>query len=271
MTTLERICRERRERGEAALVPFFTAGFPDEKTSLELLAACARRGCQVVEVGVPFSDPVADGPVIQQASQMALDAGMTLRRALDLVRELSQEPVQPVMMTYLNPVLRLGLTEFAKRAAAAGCAGVIVPDLSSEEAAPFREALQGEGVALVDLVAPTTNDQRLARIAGPAAGFLYLVAVAGVTGTRSADAGELATFTDRVRRHTDLPLYVGFGIDGAAKAREAATMADGVIVGSALIRRLLDSPDLANGCAAALALVDELLAALNDTSRRMSS
>ena len=264
MTTLERICRERRRRGETALVPFLTAGFPDEKTSLELLAACARRGCPVVEVGVPFSDPVADGPVIQQASQAALDAGMTLRRALDLVRELSQEPTQPVMMTYLNPVLRLGLTAFAGQAAAAGCAGVIVPDLGSEETAPLREALHGEGVALVDLVAPTTDNERLARIAGPAAGFLYLVAVAGVTGTRSAEAGELAAFTDRVRRHTDLPLYVGFGIDGATKAREAAATADGVIVGSALIRRLIDSP------AAALSLVDELLVVLDDPSRRMS-
>ncbi len=267
MTALERACRDRRERGEKALVPFLTAGFPDERTSLDLLAACARRGCEVVEIGVPFSDPVADGPVIQQASQAALDQGMTLRRALDLVAELKDEPVQPVMMTYLNPVLRLGLTDFARRAAAAGCAGVIVPDLSSEETAPLRQALQGEGVALVDLVAPTTPDDRLTRIAAPAGGFLYLVAVAGVTGTRSADAGDLATFSDRVRRHTDLPLYVGFGIDGPEKAREAASAADGAIVGSALIRRLLDHPD-ADGVAAVLELVDGMLAAL---SRRTTS
>jgi len=268
MTALERVCRAGRERGEKALVPFVTAGYPDERHSLELLAACARRGCEVVEIGVPFSDPVADGPVIQQASQAALDGGMTLRRALDLVAELRDEPVQPVMMTYLNPVLRLGLADFARRAARAGCAGVIVPDLSSEETGSLREALHAEGVALVDLVAPTTPDARLARIAGPAGGFLYLVAVAGVTGTRSAEAADLAAFTERVRAHTDLPLYVGFGIDGAARAREAADRADGVIVGSALIRRLLDAPDPAAGQAAALELLDELLAAL---SRRTAS
>ncbi len=267
MTALERACRDRRQRGEKALVPFLTAGFPDERTSLELLAACARRGCEVVEIGVPFSDPVADGPVIQQASQAALAGGMTLRRALDLVTELKDEAVQPVMMTYLNPVLRLGLDEFARRSARAGCAGVIVPDLSSEETAPLRDALSGEGVALVDLVAPTTTEDRMAAITATAGGFLYLVAVAGVTGTTSANAADLQSFTDRVRRHTDLPLYVGFGIDGAVKAREAVQAADGAIVGSALIRRLLDNPD-SGGVTAVLDLVDEMLAAL---SRRTTS
>jgi tryptophan synthase alpha chain len=188
---------------------------------------------------------------------------MTLRRALDLVAELRDEPVNPVIMTYLNPVLRLGLGEFAGRAARAGCAGVIVPDLSREETGPLREVLLAEGVALVDLVAPTTPEERLARIAGSAGGFLYLVAVAGVTGTRSAAAAELGAFADRVRRHADLPLYVGFGIDGPARAREAAELADGVIVGSALIRRLLDAPDADAGREAALSLVDEMLAALS--------
>jgi tryptophan synthase alpha chain len=215
-------------------------------------------------VGVPFSDPVADGPVIQQASQAALAGGMTLRRALDLVAELKDEPVQPVMMTYLNPVLRLGLDRFAREAAAAGCAGVIVPDLSREETAPLRQALAGEGLALVDLVAPTTTDARLGAIAEPAAGFLYLVAVAGVTGTRSAAAADLEAFVSRVRQHTDLPLYAGFGIDGAARAREAVVQADGAIVGSALLRRLLDG----HGPEAVLDLVDEMLAALSGRTTR---
>jgi tryptophan synthase alpha chain len=268
MTELERVCRARRDVGRKALVPYLTAGFPDESTTLELLAGCADRGCEVVEVGVPFSDPVADGPVIQRASQHALERGMTLRRALHLVRELADRRVRPVVMTYLNPILRLGYAGFAAEAARAGCAGVIVPDLSCEESGPLRTALTDAGVALVDLVAPTTFDGRLDMIAGPARGFLYLVSVAGVTGTCSATADALAAFTARVRDRTDVPLYVGFGIDGPDRAREAAAVADGVIVGSALVRRLLDAPEPAAGAAATLALVDELAAALAVTPRR---
>lgn len=269
MTRLEDHCRARRAGGRKMLVPFLTAGFPDERTSLDLLAACLDQGCEVVEVGVPFSDPVADGPVIQQASQAALDRGMTLLRSLDLVRELSTDKrALPVMMTYLNPVLRLGFGAFARAAAAAGCAGVIVPDMSVEEAGPLREALRREGVALVDLAAPTTTDARLGRIAGGASGFLYLVAVAGVTGTRSADPAALAAFTARVRGVTDLPLYVGFGIDNGDRAAEAAAAADGVIVGSALIRRLLDAPTGAAGRQAVLSLLAELDAGLGRAAER---
>ncbi len=264
---LERLCRARRDAGHAALVPFVTAGFPTAAASLELLQGCVDRGCPVVEIGVPFSDPVADGPVIQQASSAALAGGMTLRRALDLVGELRGQAA-PVLMTYLNPVLRLGLDGFAAAAARAGCQGVIVPDLSREEAGPLRQALAAEGLALVDLVAPTTPDARLARIAGPARGFLYLVAVAGVTGTVAADPDQLAAFAGRVARHTDLPRYVGFGIDGPARARQAARCADGAIVGSALMRRLLDAAQPRAGVADALALVDEMLAALAEGSSR---
>jgi tryptophan synthase alpha chain len=266
---LERACRARRDRGERALVPFLTAGFPDEPTSLELLVECGRRGCEIVEVGVPFSDPVADGPVIQHASRVALANGMTLARALTLVRDVAEEGIHPVMMTYVNPVLRFGFTRFAREAAAAGCAGVIVPDLSVEDAAPLREALLEHGVALIDLVAPTTPEDRMHRIAGAAGGFLYLVSVTGVTGSRSASATDLASFVGRVRHHSDLPLYVGFGIDGPERAREAAAHADGVIVGSALIRRLDGGPDRAACVANALTLVDHIHTALRvpaDTS-----
>lgn len=268
MTRLEQEARALRAAGGKALVPYLTAGFPDEQTCLELLAGAAGRGCGTVEVGVPFSDPVADGPTIQRASQHALDRGMTLTRALALVRELAGGGVKPVVMTYLNPILRLGLGPFADAAASAGCAGVIVPDLSVEESPELRAALQAVGLPLVDLVAPTTDAARLGRIAGPAVGFLYLVAVTGVTGSRAAEAGELAAFADRTRAHTDLPLYIGFGIDGPARAREAAAVADGVIVGSALVRRFLDAADPRAGLAAALGLVDDLLAVLPPASRR---
>jgi tryptophan synthase alpha chain len=268
MNELERTCRELRTRGLPALVPFATAGYPDEATSLALLEGCVQRGCKIVEVGVPFSDPIADGPVIQHASQAALKRGMTLRRALDLVRELSKEPVQPVMMTYLNPVLRLGMAGFARMAAAAGCAGVIVPDLCREESESLRQALDAEGICLVDLVAPTTPEERLAGIASQAAGFLYLVAIAGVTGTRSAAAGELAAFTARVSRHADLPLYVGFGIDGPERAGEAAACSDGVIAGSGLLRCFQDKPDPRAGLASALELVERMSLALAGMTRR---
>ena len=269
MTELERTLRARRDRGEVGLVPYLTAGFPDEATSLALMEACVARGCEVIEVGVPFSDPVADGPVIQRAGQRALEQGMTLRRALDLVREVAAAGARPVIMTYLNPILRLGSAGVAGAARTAGCAGVIVPDLSHEEAGDLRGALAAEGLPLVDLVAPTTTPARLSRIAGPASGFLYLVAVTGVTGTRSAAFADLADLAARVREHTDVPLNIGFGIDGPERAHEAARVADGVIVGSALLRRLLEAPTTAAGVEATLALVDELLAALSDPARRI--
>jgi len=271
MTELERICRARREDGTRPLVPYATVGFPDERTSLDLLAGCGARGCRVVEVGVPFSDPVADGPVIQHSSQRALERGMTLTRAMAMVSELSQDGLAPVLMTYLNPILRLGVDGFAVAAARSGCTGVIVPDLSLEESPELRLALAAEGLALVDLAAPTSPDERLARIARPSAGFLYLVAVAGVTGTRSAGAADLAAFTARVRQHTDTPLYVGFGIDGPVRAREAADSADGVIIGSALMRCFLDQSDRDESLDRALRLVDDVLAALDSNLRRTAS
>jgi len=268
MNRLERATRELRERGETALVPFLTAGYPDERTSVELLVAAADLGCPVVEIGVPFSDPVADGPIIQRASQASLDNGMTLRRALDLVAEVSTSSALPVMMTYLNPVLRLGMREFARLAARAGCAGVIVPDLALEESAPVRRILADEGLSLVDLAAPTSGDMRLADITTVAAGFLYLVAVTGVTGTSSAAPADLARFAVNVRRHTDLPLYAGFGIDGPARACEAAACCDGVIMGSALVRCLLDEPDPRAGQDRVLDLLRTTHAALTGVAGR---
>ena len=266
MNRLESLTRSVRERGQKALVPFFTAGFPNESTSLELLMAASEMGCPIVEVGVPFSDPVADGPIIQRASQAALEKGITLRRALDLVTELSSGPALPVLMTYLNPILRLGIGRFCAAAARAGCAGVIIPDLGYEETGLMRGALAAEGLALVDLAAPTTGATRLARIAGPAAGFLYLVAVTGVTGSRNAVACDLTRFAERVRQSTDLPLYAGFGIDGPDKALKATLGCDGVIMGSALLRCLLEEPDPRSGVEQSLALLQATHLALDQVS-----
>ncbi len=261
---LEQTTREFRTAGRKALVPFVTAGFPDEATSLALIRAAGETGCPVVEIGVPFSDPVADGPVIQQASQRALEQGMTLRRAFDAVTAAREHGAQPVMMTYLNPILRMEPATFAREAAQAGCAGVIVPDLGFEETGILRPVLADEGLALIDLAAPTTPDDRLARIAGPAAGFLYLVAVTGVTGTCSPVAEQLAAFAGRVRASTDLPLYAGFGIDGPARAVSSAEACDGVIMGSALLRCFLEESDSAAGLERARTLLIETRQALDD-------
>lgn len=262
MRSLEKTTRGLREAGRKALVPFLTAGFPDPETSLTLLRAAVDEGCPVIEIGVPFSDPVADGPVIQRASQQALEQGMTLRKAFEWVGVAAEGGARPVMMTYLNPILRQGPEEFAREAAAAGCAGVIVPDLGFEETGPLREVLAGQDIALIDLAAPTTPDGRLAGIAGQAAGFLYLVAILGVTGTAAPVAGQLARFAARVRRTSDVPAYAGFGIDGPERAVAAASACDGVIMGSSLLRCFLEEDDPGRGLEAARDLLHRTRRAL---------
>ena len=223
-------------RGEKGLVPFFTAGYPDEATFLACLRAAARAGCPAVEVGIPFSDPLADGPAIQESSQAALAGGMTLRRALDIVAtaDLPRETAI-VFMSYLNPLLRCGVDRFAQEAAAAGVCGAILPDVPLEESAGIRDELAGAGVTLVDLVAPTSGPERVERICRIAAGFLYLVAVTGVTGARASLDGRLPDLVARVRARTELPLYVGFGVSSPAQAAEVVRLADGVVIGSALV------------------------------------
>lgn len=231
-----------RARGEKALVPFFTAGYPDEETFCDVVRAAAAAGCSVMEIGIPFSDPMADGPVIQESSRVALAGGMTLCRALELTTALASEvDVGFVFMSYINPILRMGFGPYAARARAAGVRGTIIPDLPVEEAADIRAAFAGDGIALVDLVAPTSGEARIRRIAAEADGFLYLVSLTGVTGVRSHVSRDLGGFVARVRAHTDVPLYVGFGVSGPEQAGGVARHADGVIIGSALIRLMQEA------------------------------
>jgi tryptophan synthase alpha chain len=234
---LRELTRSMREAGEKALVAFLTAGYPDEETFLRLLDAASRAGCQIIEIGIPFSDPIADGPVIQESSKRALDGGMTLRKALALAGRASEtNPSALVFMSYVNPILRMGVERFAEEASRAGVSGVVVPDVPFEESPDIRCTLGKSGITFVDLVAPTSSEDRVASIAEGADGFLYLVSLTGVTGVRSALSGELGDFVQRVRAHTDVPLYVGFGISGPELAAQAAEHADGVIIGSAIIR-----------------------------------
>ncbi len=226
------------------LVPFITAGYPDEPTFDRVLAAIAAAGCPLVEIGIPFSDPVADGPVIQAASQKVLARGMTLARTLALAATAHRDHgLDVVMMGYLNPILKFGPARFAATCGESSVAGVIVPDLPPEEAAGLRELLAARDVDLVDLVAPTTDPARLVRKVEQATGFLYLVSTTGVTGSGTAAADTLPDYLTRVRATTDLPLYVGFGIATPQQAGQVAALADGVIVGSALLRTLTGDRD----------------------------
>jgi len=226
-----------RAEGTKPLVPFLTAGYPDIKTFTGVLAAAASVGCPLVEIGIPFSDPVADGPVIQASSQQALAQGMTLSRTLELAADAQREQgLSVVLMGYLNPILKMGPDRFAAACGEALVAGVIIPDLPPEESGGLRDLLAQHGTDLVDLIAPTTNPERLAYNTVQARGFLYLVATNGVTGTSTSTTDDLPSYTNRVRKVTPLPLYVGFGIATPDQAAQVAKVADGAIVGSALIR-----------------------------------
>jgi tryptophan synthase alpha chain len=198
--------------------------------------AAADAGCDAIEVGIPFSDPIADGPVIQAASSAARARGVTLRSALrDMARLSSKTGVPFVCMSYVNPLLRMGIDVFADEARAAGISGLVLPDVSFEESGPFREALRARGLAYIDLVAPTSDASRVRAIAAASTGFLYLVSVTGVTGARSALPTGVTELASRVRSATETPVYVGFGISTPEQAADAARAADGVIIGSRLM------------------------------------
>jgi tryptophan synthase alpha chain len=229
-----------RDERRCALMPYFCLGYPDLPTSLECVRAAAHAGADVIELGIPFTDPIADGPTLQAASAQALARGATLGRILDalpgLLDDLSGPRVAPVLMTYYNPVVRMGDAGFAERAARAGVAAVIVPDLPFGEGdSTLERALADQGLLRVHLAAPTTTDERLAAIGQAAKGFLYLVSTTGITGARQSLDQDLPELVARARRHTRAPLCVGFGIARAETARRVAQLADGVIVGSALV------------------------------------
>jgi tryptophan synthase alpha chain len=244
-----------RARGRKALVCYVTAGHPDRAQSIALLRGLADAGCDCIELGVPFSDPLADGPIIQASSQRALELGMTFDGALDLVRE-AKPTVPVVLFSYLNPVLNAG-ADALQRAADAGVSGILVTDIPVG-ADPQREAWLGASpLAFVRLVAPTTPAARMAEISRNGSGFVYLISRLGVTGVRDDVASDLPETIARLRGATALPICVGFGISTGAQAAQVATLADGVVVGSALVRAA------ERGTEAALALVRELRAGLD--------
>ncbi|HVY78329.1 MAG TPA: tryptophan synthase subunit alpha [Solirubrobacterales bacterium] len=225
-----------RDEGRAALMPYMMAGYPDREASMAVARAYADYGADLVELGVPFSDPLADGPTIHAAGTKALEAGATLGTALEVCEAIA-ERVPVVFMVYANMVLAHGgPAAFAERAAAAGAAGVIVPDLPLEEAEPMREAFTAAGLALVPLVAPTTPAERRARICAAAQGFVYLVSTVGTTGERDEVPAALADLLAATKAEAEVPVAVGFGIGTPAQAAQVGRIADGVIIGSRLVR-----------------------------------
>ena len=226
-----------RARRERALVAYFTAGDPSLAITRKLVVEAARRGADVIELGIPFSDPLADGPVIQRATQRALAAGVTLPRVLELVREMRGEVSAPlVFLTYYNPLLAFGLKAFCRTSVEAGIDGVIVADLPPEESGPLRAEAVAAGLDLIHLVAPTSTPERMRRIARASEGFVYMVSLTGVTGERAALAPELTQQLRALRAITTKPVCVGFGIGTPDQAALVGELADGVIVGSAIVR-----------------------------------
>ncbi len=230
---------ELRKAGERALVPFVTAGDPDLDTTGELVLAMAEAGADLVEIGVPFSDPSADGPTIQRASERALARGVTLRQVLRLVKGLRSQTRTPLLlMGYANPYYAMGAQGFAETAAEAGVDGVICPDLPPEEGADLYAQLTARDIDPVLLAAPTTTDARLALLARETRGFLYYVSLTGVTSARSELATGIEAGIERIRALSEIPVCVGFGISTPAHAAEVGRVADGVVVGSAIVDRI---------------------------------
>ena len=238
---LEQRFAELRSRSARAMIPYLMSGFPDRRTFRRLLRVVVEEGADALEVGIPFSDPLADGPVIQAAGQCALERGITLETTFaDLEaaeRALRQTP--QLLMSYLNPLRAAGLAATARRSAKAGISGWIVPDRDLDDADEVLRPARHAGIACVPLVAPTTPAERLPDVLRGAGGFVYLVSLTGVTGARRGRRFQLDSYVRRVRRATDLPLCVGFGISGEEQARAAGRRADGVIVGSALLEPFL--------------------------------
>jgi tryptophan synthase alpha chain len=229
--------RELAEAGELGLVAYITAGDPSLEATEKIVLGAAGAGADVIELGVPFSDPVADGPTIQRASERALRSGTTLRGVLDLVRRLrTRSDVPLVIFSYFNPLLQMGLEKFA--GAAAGADGVLALDLTPEEAGDYRAAMRARGLDTIFLAAPTSTDARLARIAEATSGFLYLISRTGVTGAREALPEDLPALARRARRFTKLPLAVGFGISQPAHVSLLGGIADAAAVGSALVAEI---------------------------------
>jgi tryptophan synthase alpha chain len=244
-TRIDRRFAELKTEGRAALVTFLTAGDPDPETSLALVQALPAAGADVIELGMPFTDPMADGPAIQMSSQRALKAGQTLKKTLELVRAFrgGDDATPLVLMGYYNPIYVYGVDRFLRDAKSAGVDGLIIVDLPPEEDEELCLPALKAGLNFIRLATPTTDDKRLPAVLANTSGFVYYVSITGITGAATPDAGKVAAAVARIKRHTKLPVAVGFGVRTAEQAAGIASGADGVVVGSALVNVLKGSLD----------------------------
>ncbi|MFA6299176.1 MAG: tryptophan synthase subunit alpha [Nocardioides sp.] len=249
-----------KAEGRAALVGYLPAGFPDVAGGIEALRCLVDSGCDVIEIGLPYSDPVMDGPTIQAAAQQALERGVRTADVLRTVEAVAATGIPTVVMTYWNPVERYGVPRFAADLAAAGGAGLITPDLTPDSAPEWIAAADEHGLDKIFLVAPSSTDARIAMTTAACRGFVYATAVMGVTGARTTTSDLAGPLVARTRATTDLPIGVGLGVSNGEQAAEVASYADGVIVGSAFVRALLDHDDRAAGLKALAALTEDLAA-----------
>ena len=246
--------------GHTALIPYITVGYPAVETTLKAVPLLASSGCDIIELGIPFSDPLADGATIQRASYEALRQGVTPRVCFEVAQELRQQVEIPlVFMTYYNPVLKFGLEQFCSKCAEVGIDGLIIPDLPPEEGQDLEQSIKRHGLDLIYLLSPASTEERIRLVASNASGFIYLVSLTGVTGARDKLPEELEGFVARVRERTEKPLCVGFGVSTPEQARRIAKVADGVIVGSRIIQLLDEDKSLKNVCSFIKGLREALL------------
>lgn len=239
---MSRIASVFAKANHTALIPYITVGYPSVETTLKIVPLLASNGCDIIELGIPFSDPLADGATIQRASYEALRQGVTLKLCFELVQELRRQVEIPlVFMTYYNPVLKFGLEQFCSRCAEVGIDGLIIPDLPPEEGEELEQSTERHGLDLIYLLSPASTEERIELVASRSRGFIYLVSLTGVTGSRDTLPEELEDFVARVRERTEKPLCVGFGVSTLEQARRIAKVADGVIVGSRIIQLMDDT------------------------------
>jgi tryptophan synthase alpha chain len=255
------------EQRRAALIPFLTAGDPKPEWTVDVLHALVTAGADLVEIGVPFSDPTADGPVIQAASERAIENGVNLHGVLEMVRQFREtDAVTPVvLMGYLNPIERYGYGGFSRDAGAAGVDGILMVDCPPEEMALLRDELDAGGIYPICLVAPTTTEARMDAIAEQAAGYIYYVSFKGITGANRLDASSLSQPIETLRSHCELPVAIGFGIKGPESAAAVADLADGVVIGSALVESLKDAESREQVCERASSFLAPVREAMDNT------
>ena len=244
MNRIDKKFQELRHQDTSAFMPYLCAGDPTPELTAKLLLTLETAGADLIELGVPFSDPIADGPTVQRASERALAHSISLQQILEIVKNLRPQTEIPIaVMSYYNPIFRMGEEAFCKAAQVAGVDGVIVPDLPPEQAQPLLEVAPHYNIATIFLVAPTSPPERMQLIASVSTGFIYCVSVTGVTGARATLSDEIAPMITELRKHTDKPVSVGFGVSTSEQAKQVADIADGVIVGSAIINVIEENID----------------------------